>query len=189
MKSCSSVPSIWDAFTIFWADLELCRSRSSLPPRLRPAHFTAVAALGGLPMVQSSPKFWCLCCNWAAPSPTSSPGLSSGTLTMSHGSKPHLPCVAPSFLELLLHLRVCPHQWSLLISHSASPQLVSMVPSCLPNWYHVRNSSYHQLHRPTQGVTLGPTRPQLLADDEPEEPLIRRFHLNDADLFIIPMNF
>lgn len=64
MKSCSSVPSIWDALTIFWAGLELCRSRSSLPPRLRPAHFTAVAALGGLPMVQSSPKFWCLCCTF-----------------------------------------------------------------------------------------------------------------------------
>lgn len=42
---------------------------------------------------------------------------------------------------------------------------------------------------PAQGVTLGPARPQLLADDEPEEPLIRRFHLNDADLFVIPTNF
>lgn len=37
-------------------------------------------------------------------------------------------------------------------------------------------------------MILGPARPQLLAAD-PEEPPMRRFHLNDADLFVIPTNF
>lgn len=71
-------------------------------------------------MVLASPKGWGLQCSWDAPSPTGSPGLSSGTLNLSHCPKPQLIFMTPSIPGLLCQLRLYLHQRHLLVSHSTS---------------------------------------------------------------------
>lgn len=137
MKSCSSVPSVWDALAIFWVDLELCHSRSSLPPRLRPA------------LLHSC------CCPWRS---SHGPVISQILVSLLQlgytftnilpwaifGYSDHVPSFqAPSSLRDPFIPGASPAPEGVptpVVSHGASPQLVSMVPSRLPNWYHLRNS-------------------------------------------------
>lgn len=134
-------------------------------------------------MVLASLEFWCLCCNWAATLVV--PRLSSGTRTMSRGSKPHLLCMTPSILGFLLRLRLRQHQWLLLVSRSVSPQLFSMTTSHLRNQHSLRNLRVTKFSCQHGGTTTSAT---TLAADR-EQPLLRRFHLCDAGLFLITANF
>lgn len=80
---------------IFWSTQGLCSSRSppspfsahSLSHGVRPSSLT-VTVPGGHPTVLEPSLCWSLHGNLVAPSPTASPGFSSGVLTLPHGAKP-----------------------------------------------------------------------------------------------------
>lgn len=70
---------------------------------------TAAVAIAGHPIILASPKCSGLYCNRAAPLPKASPGISSGTLLLSHDAKPQIISMTPLVLRLLLQLRLHLH--------------------------------------------------------------------------------
>lgn len=90
-------------------------------------HSAAAAACAGLPMRLTSQR-WGLCYSWAALSSVPPAGLSSGTLSQVHGTKPQFLFMALSILWLLVQLRQHVHPWPLLTCPGAEPQMFSMAP-------------------------------------------------------------
>lgn len=109
------------------------------------------------------------------PSPVAFLGLSSGTVTMPNDSKPHLVCMTPSTASEAAST-------TLLISHSANLQTLSMSS----NQDHLRSS--YPLPSSATDTRHTLATPQLLVTD-PEQPLLRRFYLNAAGLFLHTTNF
>jgi hypothetical protein len=73
-----------------------------------------------------------------------------------------------------------------MASHNAEPQLLCVTPSCLQNQYHLVNSYTLLSPATAQGTTL------VISETQPlcfQKTLPRRFHLNDAGLFLITANF
>lgn len=81
-------------------------STARLRTRLVPLHSAAV--LHSCLIVLASPKCWGVCCNWSVPSHTASSGISSGSLTLSHGpSFSFSPWPLQSWSCMQPHI----HQW------------------------------------------------------------------------------
>lgn len=109
----------------------------ALSPRLRPTPLhgyccpwyshcgTDISSCFGLP--------W----SWDVLCPTASPRLSSGTLTLRHGTRLQPLSMAPLILKLLLHLRLHLYKRPLLVSWSAKYQPLSVIPPSFqasPSW-------------------------------------------------------
>lgn len=125
--------------------------------------------------VLASPKFWYLCCYLTALHQLPSLGCRSGTVTMPNDSKPHLVCMTPSTASEAAST-------TLLISHGANLQTLSMSS----NQDHLRSS--YPLPSSASDTRHTLATPQLLVTD-PEQPLLRRFYLNAAGLFLHTTNF
>lgn len=100
------------------------------------------------------------------------------------GAKPQLLCIIPSSLLPRLDLYQC----LLLDSPSAKPQLLFMTPSLppkpVPSGWHL----HHQVLLPVWGTSLATSGTELLCADS-QEKFPRRFHLLDAGLFMVTLNF
>ena len=95
-------------------------------------------------------------------------------------------CMTPSVLGRQLQLRLHLHQWPSMASHSAKPQLLCVTPLCLQTQYHLGNSYRLPSPATAQGTTWAISGTQPLCS---QKTLPRRYHLNDAGLFLITANF
>jgi hypothetical protein len=132
------------------------------------------------------PVLHCLCSSW-----WSSPkhcclllqlGFTNSLIGSLHGAKPQFLCMTRSVLGHQLQLRLHLQQWPSMVSHSAEPQLLFMTPTCLQTQYYLGGCYTLPSTATVPGTTLAISGTQSLCC---QKTLPRRFHLNDAGLFLI----
>lgn len=130
---------------------------------------TAAATLGGLPVVLASPNCWGLCPNWATFSSVASPGFSSGTLTLLHGTTPQFsPWPFKSWDFNLNWGSTCTTCPLMVLILSCSPWLLDAFKAVPPR----RLVHYHR-QLPAWGIASATSGPQLVCAD-PNRTLNKR---------------